>query len=594
MTKSLARPSMKFGVLALTFMMLVPTFLVSCSSASVPREREVTNGEQTGAASAKPVKGGDLLTPTPLGQPVPTIGWVSIGAGQHYSGVVPFVHTANPGFWDVHYGASFTTTLIPSGPRFNQLLMFDPTSPREIIGDLAESWEVAEDGKSYTFRIHEAIWHDGEPVNADDIVFSLDRMAQPDVTRGRVQAIRTFYEHSTAEAMGERTVRMPLKSPSATALGWLAVDYLKMYPRHGIEEKAQDELNCCPENTFGSGPWILKEWRKGDSYQFERYNNYFKAPMPFFDGIQVFVIEDYARRLASLKTQQVMGAFAMGDGYLAQDMLLVQEETGGKMRALQSGAGSIHGLWLNSSRAPLEDPAVRKAIYLALDRQDVIATATEGFGILGSFFPPGYANTEEQLLQLPGFQQPKTPDLIEAKDLLAAAGLSDGFKLTANIDQSRRSRTNAELIAVQLRKELGIEVELEVSDRAKFYTNLRDGTHDLSFSGTGVFFKDPENILAQFFFKDTTRNPYNWEHPKINELTELQARELNSDARRELYRKLASILHQGESHYIPLYWSGRGGSLDDQLQNFQPPYHPHTIWKWEHVWFDPEAPLPSG
>ena len=84
---------------------------------------------------------------------------------------------------------------------------------------------------------------------------------------------------------------------------------------------------------------------------------------------------------------------------------------------------------------------------------------------------------------MPGFRQPKAQDVAAAKNLLAEAGVSDGFRLTANLDQSKRSRTNAELVAAQLERVLGIGVDLEVSDRAKFYTGLRDATHDLSFSG---------------------------------------------------------------------------------------------------------------
>ena len=109
--------------------------------------------------------------------------WVSIGADHHYNGDFVFVHRANPGFLDVHYGASSTTTLLPSGPRFNQLLMYNPQEPKEIIGDLAKSWEIKDGGKNFVFRLHEANWHDGTPVTADDIVWSLNRMSQPDVTR---------------------------------------------------------------------------------------------------------------------------------------------------------------------------------------------------------------------------------------------------------------------------------------------------------------------------------------------------------------------------------------------------------------------------
>jgi ABC-type transport system substrate-binding protein len=132
-------------------------------------------------------------------------------------------------------------------------------------------------------------------------------------------------------------------------------------------------------------------------------------------------------------------------------------------------------------------------------------------------------------------------------------------------------------------------LELQVQDRATFYANLRDGTHDLSTIGTGLYFKDPEVVLAQWFFKDTLRNPHNWEHPRINELIELQARELNPEVRQGMYKEMADILHEGDSHYIPIYWTNRYGSYDYRIQNFKPPYHPHTIWRWDHVWWDPNA-----
>lgn len=525
--------------------------------------------------------------------------WVDIGANHHYSGVINFSHRANPGFLDLHYGASSTTTLLPSGPRFNQLLKYDPTSPKEIIGDLAESWEVKDDGNTLIFRLHDATWHDGTQVTADDIIYSLDRMSQPDVTRGRVTAIRTFYDHGTATAIDERTVNMPLKFPSSTALGWLAVDYYKMYPR-ALETVSQDDMNCCFENSFGSGPWIMKEWKKGDSYEFERYDNYFKNPAPFFDGYKVFIIKDYARRLASAKTQQVVGVYNTG-GVLLADMQQVQKETGGKMRVLKGGASGVYGFWMHWNKPPLDDPRVRKAIYLALDREEIAEISQGGAALVGNYFPPGYAASESEVMSLPGFRRAadgaKLPgDIADAKKLLAEAGYSDGFKLTYNVDQSKFSRTNSELMVDQLKKALNIDLEIQVSDRATFYAQLRDGTHNLSQIGTGLYFKEPETVLAQWFFKDTLRNPHNWGTPEFERLMEAQGKELNSEKRKALFREMAAILNEGESHYVPLYWTASSGILDYRMTNFRPPYHPHTIWTWDHVWWDPDAELlgPDG
>jgi peptide/nickel transport system substrate-binding protein len=136
---------------------------------------------------------------------------------------------------------------------------------------------------------------------------------------------------------------MPLKFPSATALGWLAVDYYKIYARHVVENTSQDDLNCCFENNVGSGPWKFKEWTKGDSWEMERFDGYFKDPIPFYDGFKVFVVEDAARRLASMTTGQVDAWLVMG-GTSLKDMLQVQKETDGRMRAAKSGAGTLRGL----------------------------------------------------------------------------------------------------------------------------------------------------------------------------------------------------------------------------------------------------------
>jgi peptide/nickel transport system substrate-binding protein len=557
------------------------------------------------AAPAAPAAAADpTATPVVAATPVPGVyeaevpEWVSIGAGKHYNGTIRFVHRANPGFLDLHYGASSTTVLLPSGPRFNQLLQYDPTNPSQIMGDLAESWEVSDDGLTLTFNIHEANWQDGVPVTADDIVFSLDRMSQEGVTRGRVTAIRDFYEHGSARAVDDRTVEMPLKFASSTALGWLAVDYYKIYARHVVESKTQDELNCCFENNVGSGPWVFKDWKKGDSWEYERNNDYFMDPIPFYDGFKVFVIEDAARRLASMKTGQVEAWLVMG-GTTLKDMLQIQKETDGRMRAVASGAGSVRGFWLHLNRPPLDDPRVRKAIYLALDRNEIAEIAAEGEGILGNFFPPGYAETDEEVLALPGLRYEAdgskyAGDLAEAKQLLTAAGYPEGFKLTFNVDQAKQGRTEAELIAAQLKDKLNIDVELQSQDRATFYANLRDASHNMSIIGTGLYFLEPQTVLVQWYAKDTLRNPHNWENPRMNELMQVEARELDPEVRRGYYKEMAEILNEGDGHYIVLYWQGRAGAIDYRIQNFRPPYHPHTIWRWDQIWWDESATQAGG
>ena len=141
-----------------------------------------------------------VLDATPTAIPIPTPisvderpDWWQEGESKHYRGTFPMVGNSNPGFWDVHYGGSLNTTLMPSSPRFNQLIEYNPVKPSEIIGDLAATWEVSDDGTEYVFHLKDATWSDGMPVTADDVVFSLTASPCRELN-GRALV---FFEHFT-------------------------------------------------------------------------------------------------------------------------------------------------------------------------------------------------------------------------------------------------------------------------------------------------------------------------------------------------------------------------------------------------------------
>ena len=107
-------------------------------------------------------------------------------------------------------------------------------------------------------------------------------------------------------------------------------------------------------------------------------------------------------------------------------------------------------------------------------------------------------------------------------------------------------------------------------------------------------------MIAQFFVQNALRIPENWSNPRMDELMKAQAKELDPEARKALYREMEEILSgvhpdypEEASHYIQLFWLGRAGMLDHHIQNFLPPYHPHCIWTYEHVWWDEDAQNPG-
>jgi ABC-type transport system substrate-binding protein len=172
-----------------------------------------------------------------------------------------------PEVWDPHLAGTLGA-LGSISPMYNQLVEFNPLKPSEIIGDLAKSWEVSPDGMTYTFTLHDNVtWWDGKPLTADDVVFSLNRMVEEGKPRPRVGLLRPSLK--AAEVVDPYTVRVHLKLPSPSFLQFLAVDYMKIVPKHVVG--AGVDINVW-ENIVGSGPFKIKQARRNDSVTFEKSN----------------------------------------------------------------------------------------------------------------------------------------------------------------------------------------------------------------------------------------------------------------------------------------------------------------------------------
>ena len=600
-------------------------FIVACGGAAT--EQSSTGGTSNApeaAAAATPTLDpfAGVQEPTPTARldvvatavPVPTAiavdqrpDWWQEGESKHYRGDFPLVATSNPGFWDVHYGGSMNTVLIPSGPRFNQLLEYNPINPGEIIGDLAVSWESYEDGGEfgYIFNLHpDANFSDGQPVTAADVAFSIDRITlgqvEEGVLRARTGFLNNFVVYGTAEAIDDKTVKIPLRFPAAGFLPNLASDYMKVYPKHVAENLTQEQANTgktqaealtainagSPDSLIGSGPWMLRDWEKDVGYSFDRNPNYFKEGRPFFDGLKIFLIRDTARRLTALQAGQVYGTYQPVTGSnRPEDMARLEDDTNGQVRAFILEASGIQAFFLNHDKPPFDDARVRRAFYLGLDRDLGVEKSILGFGQPGTFFAPGVVEDLEALRAGNSAYGDRAAALTEARQLLTEAGYPEGFEITLNVVNSNPSLSSAEVVAPQMREDLNIDIKIQPTDLATMYVGLRDGVANFDSVGTGIILRDPGDIINQFYLQDVLRNPHNWQNDEVDELIDLQNREVDPALRQQQLEGLADILHRGESHWLPYFWYSSGGALDCRIRNFYYPPTVQLIKKWDHVWW---------
>ena len=266
-------------VLTSLALLVTLAFILACGGAATPTSQ--AEAEAT-PASAAPVTS---ETSAPVAAPTPTTA-AAIALGEaKYGGILPFHAFAFPPLrWDPHSG---WPTAMFANPFYNSLIEYDPTTADffDLRGDLAKSWELSEDGLTYTFALHDnATWHDGNPVTAEDVAYSMDRMVDKDQFRPlTLSTVGNFYKPGNARVIDEHTVAITTPFPTADIIATLAMDSSIMAPKHyspALEAEFGRELPW--DKSLGSGPFKPGKFIRDVSVDLEKNEDYWKerAPLP--------------------------------------------------------------------------------------------------------------------------------------------------------------------------------------------------------------------------------------------------------------------------------------------------------------------------
>jgi peptide/nickel transport system substrate-binding protein len=315
---------------------------------------------------------------------------------------------------------------------YEGLVKIDPGTG-EIVPLLAKDWEVSADGKTYTFHLQDATFHDGQPLTAQDVVWSFQRVTAEGSTNpfkrqmGVVQSV---------EAPDDKTVVVTLSRPSNN---WL----FDIGTQVGIvlKEGATD-LESKPN---GTGPFTFTDWNRGNSITLTRNDDYWGEKPAIDKAVFRYITDPNALNNAMLSGQldiltnvqapQLLKVFEGKD-----EFTVVEGQTTGEVV-----------LGMNNSRSPLDKVEVRQAIRYAIDKKALVDTAWSGYGtLIGSMVPPSDPWYEDRTGDFPY-------DPEKAKQLLAQAGYPNGFSLTMDVPPPGYARASAQFVASQL-AEVGITV----------------------------------------------------------------------------------------------------------------------------------------
>jgi peptide/nickel transport system substrate-binding protein len=486
------------------------------------------------ATSARPSATVPVATPSPSTQSAATTAAI---AKSKYGGVLTFPLVLFPVSYDMHMRATFSPMV--GLAVFNKLLMFDPAkpdiTPQNIIGDLAQKWDVSADGLSYTFYlVKNATWHDGKPFTAADVVYSFTKIMDP-----KRSTISTYFKaFGGIEKLDDYTVRFKLTDPSPSFFTQLAGPYAAIQPAHmaGTDPKNSDFL-------VGTGPFKLKKVTAGSSIELAKNPAYFKKDsagnqLPFLDGITMAIMTDRSAQVDAFVAKR-LDMMTPGPGFSLQEQLLkIQQFATGSVVQMMKPPFNNNVLFINFKRKELQDVRVRQAIALVTDpRQGIIANySDEGWGNYDyAIFSPPFGLPTTEINKLTQWDKPLADRAVTAKKLMVDAGYASGFKIKLLYTLNYQKRIV--WLADVLKRYLNIDADITSYDDATAFTMRANGDFDIGGFDTQSFIGDPDEIMG-FYRSGSPSNYGKYSNPDIDKLWDEQTKTLDLAKRIQLTQQI--------------------------------------------------------
>ncbi len=402
-----------------------------------------------------------------------------------------------------------------------------------IEPELAEKWEISDDRKTYTFTLRDAKFSNGDPVTAEDAVWSYKRylkMEMPSVWLLNSIGISKDNMDENIKLIDEKSFSMTFDKPYAEniILGILTNNWGSIVNKEvALENEVDGDMGeeWLTENSAGAGQYVLDEWERNTKVLLSANEHYYGAE-PKLKKVQF-------RDVPESSTQRLL--LERGDVDVAWDLtpqLLKEMEGAENVDIVTVPAHSNEYLAMNASWGPLKDPKVRQAIKYAVDYDSIVEDINAGYAMkVQGFIPKGYFGYVDK--------NPFERDIEKAKELLAEAGYPDGFEVEILTNQRETRKAEATLVQSNL-NDIGIDAEVTVMQASQMYAKYREQGHQLIVAGWGNDYADADNLAMAFTSYDAGQLAYRcaWEDEKAIKLAEEGRFEPDPEKREEIYKEL--------------------------------------------------------
>jgi len=491
-----------------------------------------------------------------------------------------------PQGFSIHETATISTVW-PGMPCFNNLVLFDPLKKTEsldtIIGELAEKWSWQDNFRNLVFFLRKDVkWHDGKPFTSKDVKYTFDmvREAKDAQAKLRINPRKDWYVNvENIEAPEPHTVIFHLKRPQPSLLMMLASGYSPVYPAH--VPVAELRTRC-----VGTGPFKLKEWKKGEYIDFVKNPDYFIKGRPYLDGLRYIPIQERGTKFAALQSGRLDVAFP-GDSTKTIAEQITKAEPRIKLTIAHQNVND--NMLLNVTKPPFNNVKVRQAISMAIDRRAAVQAVHQGGAIVGASLAPKpygvWGLLEKDLAQLPGYGK-SADEKARARKLLIEAGFGPANPLKVEM-ATRATAIYIDLAAFVISelRQVGVEATLKQIETAQWHPLATRKEYQAGPNLTGIGPDDPDANFYENYACGSPRNYTGYCDEQVMKMIDQQSQELDPKKRLQMVWNIQKKLEEDAARPM-IDWR-----LDYYLQwqhvkNLIPHQSIYNYGRMQEVWLD--------
>ncbi|MGH7383790.1 MAG: ABC transporter substrate-binding protein [Candidatus Rokuibacteriota bacterium] len=480
---------------------------------------------------------------------------------------------------------STISTVWPSMPCLSNLVIFNPLKPVEsvdsIIGELAEKWSWQDNYKNLVFFLRKDVkWHDGRPFSSKDVKSTFDMVrAAPDApAKLRLSPRKDWYANVEAiEAPDPHTVVFRLKRPQPGLLAMLASGYSPVYAAHLTP--AAYRAGC-----IGTGPFKVKEWRKGEFIDYVKNPDYFIKGRPYLDSLRYVVIKERGTRVAALQAGQLDVSFP---GEISKTSAEQLKAAVPQLVITPVGTSVNDNIIMNMKKPPFDNPKVRLAVSYAIDRKGLIQAVHQGGGVPGASLPPKpygvWGILEKDLAALPGYGKPQDMKA-RARKLLAETGVTAQNPLRVEI-ATRAIAIYVDMASFVINelKQVGIEASLKQIETAQWHATMTRGEYQIGANLTGIGVDEPDANFYENYACGSPRNYSFYCSEQVAKMVDQQSQELDPKKRQQMVWAIQKKLEEDAARPM-LDWRLDYFTVWPHVKNMVAHHNIYNFGRMQEVW----------